>query len=32
MARVTNPAEGGDVFEGVVQAIFALGPHRPHRY
>ena len=32
VGRITDPEEGEDVAEALVQAIFALGPHRPHRY
>ncbi len=32
MGRVTDPEAGEDVADAIVQAIFALGPHKPHRY
>jgi hypothetical protein len=32
VGRLTDPEVGDDVGEVLLQAIFALGPHRPHRY
>ncbi len=32
LARTTDPDEGESVNEVIVQALFGLGPHRPHRF
>lgn len=32
LARHTEPAEGDGTMDVVLQAIFGLGPHAPHRY
>jgi hypothetical protein len=32
VGHVTDPQEGDPVIGGLVQVIFGLGPHRPHRY
>ncbi len=32
LGRVTEPDEGDSETDVILQAIFALGPHKPHRY
>jgi hypothetical protein len=32
VGRATDPDEGESETEAIAQAIFALGPHQPHRY
>lgn len=32
LGRTTDPEDGDSEAEAIVQAIFALGPHRAHRY
>jgi hypothetical protein len=32
VGRTTDPDEGDSQADVILQAIFALGPHRPHRY
>ncbi len=32
VGRVTDPEDGDRATEVIVQTLFGLGPHRPHRY